>query len=63
LATAAVWPRQLAATASADDAGEGLGGSMANGDNEAAAGSGGSSRRRWLVAATAVTGGMAALDG
>ncbi|BAS90603.1 Os04g0576200 [Oryza sativa Japonica Group] len=63
LATAARWSRQLAATASANDAGEGIGGSMAEGDNEKAAGSGGGSRRRWLVAATAVTGGMAALDG
>jgi hypothetical protein len=51
----------LAATASADDA-DGLGGGMAKGDNKAAAGSGGGSWRRWLVATTAVTGGMAALD-
>ncbi|EAY96020.1 hypothetical protein OsI_17891 [Oryza sativa Indica Group] len=57
------WLRQLAAATSADDAGGGLGGGVAEGNSEAAASSGGGSRRRWLVVATAVTRGMAALDG
>uniref|UniRef100_A0A0E0D7X9 Uncharacterized protein n=1 Tax=Oryza meridionalis TaxID=40149 RepID=A0A0E0D7X9_9ORYZ len=57
------WLRQLAAATSTDDASGGLGGGVAEGDSEAATSSGGGSRRWWLVVATAVTGGMAALDG
>uniref|UniRef100_A0A0E0H3T6 Uncharacterized protein n=1 Tax=Oryza nivara TaxID=4536 RepID=A0A0E0H3T6_ORYNI len=50
------WSRQLAAAASADDVGGGLGGSVAEGDSEAAAGSvGGDSWRRWLASVAAAT--------
>nr|BAD19161.1 hypothetical protein [Oryza sativa Japonica Group] len=49
------WPAVLAATVSANDADGGLGGDVADGDSEAAAGSGGCSRRRWLALVAAAT--------
>uniref|UniRef100_A0A0E0GTC0 Uncharacterized protein n=1 Tax=Oryza nivara TaxID=4536 RepID=A0A0E0GTC0_ORYNI len=42
-----IW--RLAVATTADDADGGLGGDVADGDSEAAAGSGGCSRRRWLA--------------
>uniref|UniRef100_A0A0D3FNN6 Uncharacterized protein n=1 Tax=Oryza barthii TaxID=65489 RepID=A0A0D3FNN6_9ORYZ len=49
------WSRQLAAATTADDADRGLSGDVADGDSEAAAGSGGCSRRRWLASVAAAT--------
>ncbi|BAS86225.1 Os03g0731650 [Oryza sativa Japonica Group] len=49
------WSRQLAVVTTADDADGGLGGDVADGDSEAAAGSGGCSRRRWLASVAAAT--------